>query len=93
MDFSARVCTKGDDFIGNLHDFRSPQVRSDIADVHVGDTTLHLTVASASNDREPALSADDRRLAFSSDISGANEIYARSYIGDGAAILVSAHGG
>ena len=92
-DFSARLWTRGDDMIGNLYAARPGQVSADIARAHVGDTTLNLLVASPTDDREPALSPDGKWLAYTSDISGANEIYVRPYSDSGAAILVSAHGG
>ncbi len=93
VDFSALVWTRDDVMIGNVYNARPGQVRADIARADVGDSTLTEVVASPTDDREPALSPDGRWLAYTSDISGASEVYVRPYPGSGAAVLLSAKGG
>ena len=92
-DFSARVWTRTDEMIGNLHGARTDQVGSDVARIRIGDSSFTPLISDVGDDREPALSPDERWLAYSSDISGANEVYVRPYAGTGRAVLVSTRGG
>ena len=92
-NFSARIWTRNDELIGTLINDRLNQIGGDIARSHVGDSTTTSIVASPSDDRDPALSPDGNWLAYTSDISGANEIYVQPYVGPGPAILVSTRGG
>ena len=92
-DVSPRIWTRNDELIGNVHDSRPGQLGSDIARIHIGDSTITPVVASPADDREPTLSADGRWLAYSSDISGATEVYVRPYLNIGSAVLVSTRGG
>ncbi len=92
-DFSARVWTRDNTMIGDLIAARPGVVGSDVGRIRLADSTLSVIVSSPSDDREPSLSPDGQWLAYTSDISGANEIYVRPYADSGAAVLVSARGG
>ena len=93
VDFSPRIWTRSDELIGNVHGTRPGQEFSDVARVQLGDSIITPLVESPADEQEPALSADGRWLAYSSDISGANEVYVRPYVGSGRAVLVSTRGG
>ncbi|MBC7840834.1 MAG: protein kinase, partial [Gemmatimonadaceae bacterium] len=93
LDFSASNWTGNDDLIGTLNNDRPNQVGGDIARTRVGDSTTTTLIATPADDRDVSLSPDGNWLAYSSDISGANEVYVRRYADDGAVVLVSARGG
>jgi eukaryotic-like serine/threonine-protein kinase len=58
-----------------------------------GDTATRELVTSPASDIDPQVSPDDRWLAYSSDISGRPEVYARAFDGSGRALQVSSSGG
>ena len=93
LDFSASTWTRDDILIGTLNNDRPNQVGGDIARSRVGDSTTTTLIATPGDDREVSLSPDGNWLAFTSDISGANEVYVRRYTEGGASVLVSARGG
>ena len=69
------------------------QLRGDIVQFRLGDSVVTPVVASPAEDRDPALSPDGRWLAYTSTISGANEVYVRPYPQAGSSILISSRGG
>ncbi len=93
LDFAAKTWTRTDEFIGTLINDRPDQIGGDIARSRVGDSTTTPLVQSPGDDRDPALSPDGRWLAYTSDVSGANEVYVLPYVGNGAAVLISSRGG
>jgi serine/threonine protein kinase len=58
-----------------------------------GDRTPKSLLATPYNEYYPALSRDGRWLAYTSDESGQNEVYVRSFPDGGAKVLVSQNGG
>ncbi len=58
-----------------------------------GDTTLAVLTAEEAHEDMPALSPDERWLAYTSDISGRSEVYVRRFAGGGATALISTGGG
>jgi serine/threonine-protein kinase len=58
-----------------------------------GDRTPKSLLATPYNEGYPALSPDGRWLAYTSDESGQNEVYARSFPDGGAKVLISQNGG
>ena len=94
-DFSANVWTRTNDLIGVRYNARPNQARADITRGHFGDSTTTFLVASPATDRDPSLSPNGQWLAYSSDISGAYEIYVGPYADSGSrsAVLVSNRGG
>ncbi len=77
-------------FLGIQIDARA---RADIVQFRMGDSTVNPVVSSPAEERDPALSPDGKWLAYSSDISGATEVYVRPYLQAGSGVLVSARGG
>ena len=65
----------------------------DIVAVSVRDGSARPLVATSANEREPALSPDERWLAYESDASGINEIYVQAYPDGGQRQTVSSGGG
>jgi serine/threonine-protein kinase len=58
-----------------------------------GDRTPKSLLATPYNEGYPALSPDGRWLAYTSDESGQNEVYARSFPDGGGKVLISQNGG
>jgi Tol biopolymer transport system component len=83
----------GSALITTGNDLHAPS-RSDIAVLqHAGRGPLTPVVASPFDDQHPALSPDDRWLAFTSDQSGEQQVYVRPLAGDGDQVQVSLTGG
>ena len=80
-------------FLGFQRGAKSGQVRNDVVQFQMGDSTVTPLVASPAEDREPRLSPDGKWLAYASAISGANEVYVRPYPQPGPSVLVSSRGG
>ena len=85
--------TAGAGLFAHQSNSRPEQLRADIVQFRMGDSTVTPVVSSPAEDRVAALSPDGRWLAYASTISGANEVYARPYPEDGPSVRVSAHGG
>ena len=85
--------TAGAGFFAHQSNGRPEQLRADIVQFRMGDSTVTPVVSSPAEDRVAALSPDGKWLAYASTISGANEVYARPYPEDGPSVRVSAHGG
>ena len=92
-DIGVRQWTSAAGFFGYQRGARPGQVRSDVVQFRMGDSTVTPVVSSPAEDRWPALSPDGRWLAYTSTISGANEVYVRPYPQAGPSVLVSARGG
>src|SRR5687767_1045728 len=71
----------------------SRYLRGDIVQFRLGDSSATPIVSSPADDRSATLSPDGRWLAYTSTISGTNEVYVRPYPQAGASVLVSTHGG
>ena len=80
-------------FLGFQIDTKSGQYRADVVQFRIGDNAPTPLVSSPADDREPALSPDEKWLAYTSTISGANEVYVRSYPQAGPGVQVSSRGG
>ncbi|HWA59313.1 MAG TPA: protein kinase, partial [Gemmatimonadales bacterium] len=65
----------------------------DIMSLTPGDTMPRVVLATPASESQPSLSPDGRWMAFRSNLSGADEIYARAYPVGSANLLVSSHGG
>ena len=59
----------------------------------MGDTTTRWLLQSEFNERQPEISPDGRRLAYTSHRTGAAEVYVQSLMGDGLAVQISNEGG
>jgi Tol biopolymer transport system component len=77
-------------FLGHLINARA---RADIVQFRMGDSTVNPVVASPAEDRAGRLSPDRKWLVYESAISGAHEVYVRSYPKAGSEVQVSARGG
>ena len=66
---------------------------SDILVLRRGGSSATPLVATAADERDPALSPDDRWLAYASNESGRYEVYVRPFGGSGGRIAVSTDGG
>jgi serine/threonine-protein kinase len=64
-----------------------------IATYRIGDSTFHDLIPGGSWSREPSLSPDGKWIAYSSDATGAYEVYVRAWKGEGTGMLVSVGGG
>ena len=73
------------------HTFGGP--RLDVVAFHVGDSATAPVVATDAQETQPAASPDGRWLAYSSDLSGAREVYVRPRVGQGEAVAISTSGG
>ncbi|MEP6990216.1 MAG: protein kinase [bacterium] len=80
-------------FLGSQVGARPGQSRGDVVQFRMGDSTVTPLVSSPADERAPALSPDEKWLAYTSTISGANEVYVRPYPQDGPSIQVSSRGG
>ena len=67
--------------------------RADIVTFHVGDSVVTPLLASDALENQAAVSPDGRWLAYTSDVSGAREVYVRPFPGLGNAIAISSSGG
>jgi serine/threonine-protein kinase len=67
--------------------------RRDVVTFRVGDSVAAPLVASDAVENQATVSPDGRWLAYSSDASGAREVYVRPFPGAGDAIAVSSSGG
>jgi serine/threonine-protein kinase len=66
---------------------------SELVTVSPGDTVPTLLLATPANERSPQISPDGRWVAYTSDVSGKDEVYVRALEGSGAGELVSRGGG
>ncbi len=80
-------------FFGSQVGAKPGQSRGDVVQFRMGDSTVTPLVSSPADDRAPALSPDEKWLAYTSTISGANEVYVRPYPQDGPSVQVSSRGG
>ena len=72
----------------------SSTTRNDIWALRTDETSEpRVIVQTEYNERHPVLSSDGRWLAYTSNVTGRGEIWARSYDGEGAPVRVSANGG
>ncbi|MEP6764067.1 MAG: protein kinase [Gemmatimonadaceae bacterium] len=69
------------------------QSHGDVVHFQIGDSTLTTLVSTPADDRAPALSPDNKWLAYTSTISGANQVYVRPYPQTGPSVQVSSRGG
>jgi len=69
------------------------QLRADIVQFRMGDSAVTPVVSTPADDRMPVLSPDGKWLAYTSTISGANEVYVRPYPQSGPSVLISSRGG
>jgi serine/threonine protein kinase/Tol biopolymer transport system component len=65
----------------------------DIGLLTLSDTTTRWLLQSDFNERQPEISPDGRRLAYTSNRTGASEVYVQSLMGDGVAVQVSNESG
>jgi hypothetical protein len=65
----------------------------DIGLLTLGDTTTRWLLQSDFNERQPQISPDGQRLAYTSHRTGAAEVYVQSLMGDGVPVQVSNEGG
>jgi serine/threonine-protein kinase len=65
----------------------------DIGLLTLGDTTTRWLLQSDFNERQPQISPDGQRLAYTSNRTGTAEVYLQSLMGDGVPIQVSNEGG
>ena len=80
-------------FIGYQRGATAGQLREDVVHFQMGDSVVTPIVASPAAERMPALSPDGKWLAYTSTISGANEVYVRSYPQGGPSVMISSRGG
>ena len=77
--------------------FRTGDLTSSYRDIFAtamsGDPTPRALVKSPSSEANPALSPDDRWLAYVSDVSGRPEVYVRPFLGPGQPVQISRDGG
>ena len=77
--------------------FRTGDLTSSYRDIFAaatsGDPTPRALVKSPGSDVNPALSPDDRWLAYVSDVSGRTEVYVRPFLGPGQPVQISRDGG
>ena len=77
--------------------FRTGDLTSSFRDIFAaamsGDPTPRALVKSPGSDVNPALSPDDRWLAYVSDVSGRTEVYVRPFLGPGQPVQLSRDGG
>jgi eukaryotic-like serine/threonine-protein kinase len=92
-DIGVAQWTSAAGFLAYQRGARAGQLRGDIVEFRMGDSIVRPVVSSPAEDRTPALSPDGKWLAYSSTISGTNEVYVRSYPQAGSSVLVSARGG
>jgi serine/threonine-protein kinase len=67
--------------------------RRDVVTFQVGDSVVTPLVASDAIENQAVVSPDGRWLAYSSNVSGAREVYVRPFPGAGDAIAISSSGG
>jgi len=80
-------------FVGYQLAAKPGQVRADIVQFGLGDSAVTSLVTSPADDRAPTLSPDGKWLAYTSTVSGANEVYVRPFPQDGPSLRVSSRGG
>ena len=71
----------------------TPATRSDIWVVDVASRRAEAVLETAASERYPTFSPDGKWLAYSSDVSGREEVYVQPYPGPGPRVLVSSGGG
>jgi Tol biopolymer transport system component len=76
-----------------LFDEPRPDTRRDILICHVETGEIETVVATRAEDRHARFSPDGDWIAYSSDISGTNEIYLRRLEGTGSRLQISVGGG
>ena len=72
---------------------RSYQDPRDIIIYAPGDSAAKALIATPADDRDPAVSPDERWLAYASNVTGTLEIYVRPFLGTGPSVRVSTGGG
>ena len=92
-DISLSAWTRSAGLFGFQRNAHAGQLHADVVHFEMGDSTVRPIVTSPEEDRQATLSPDGKWLAYTSNISGANEVYVRPYPEDGASVLVSARGG
>jgi len=65
----------------------------DIVAYTPNDTAPHPVIVSPADDRDPSVSADERWLAYASNVTGTLEIYVRPFLTPGPTVRVSTGGG
>ena len=80
-------------FFGFQRNSKAEQVENDLVQFQMGDSTVASIVASPASDWQAALSPDGKWLAYTSNSSGANEVYVRPFPAAGASTRVSSRGG
>ena len=66
---------------------------SDIGMVTLGDTTVRWILKTEFNERQPQISRDGQRLAYTSDRTGRDEVYVQAMSGDAVPVPISTNGG
>jgi dipeptidyl aminopeptidase/acylaminoacyl peptidase len=92
-DISVTQWTSAAGLLGIRTSLTQRNLRADIVQFRMGDSTATPIVSSPADDRAATLSPDGKWLAYTSTISGANEVYVRPYPQAGASVLVSTRGG
>ena len=85
--------TRSDGFVGHRSDPARGKANDQLVQFRLNDTTVTPILTSAADDKHPAVSSDGRWLAYTSNLSGANEVYVRPFPGGGTSVLVSSRGG
>ena len=92
-DIGVTQWTSAAGFFGYQVNAKAGQSRADIVRFQLGANHVTPIVASPADDRLPSLSPDGKWLAYTSTISGANEVYVRPYPNGESSVAVSSRGG
>ena len=85
--------TRSAGLVGFLVDRSHGKANDQLVQFRMGDTAVTPILTSSADDKQPALSPDGKWLAYTSNLSGANEVYVRSFPAGGTSVLVSTRGG
>ena len=85
--------TRSAGFVGFESDPARGKEHDQLVQFRLDDSTVTPILTSSADDKQPALSPDGKWLAYTSNLSGANEVYVRPFPAAGASVLVSSRGG
>ncbi|MEO8563126.1 MAG: protein kinase, partial [bacterium] len=92
-DIGINEWTSAAGFFGYQVGTKPGQSRADVVQFRMGDSSATPLVSSPADDRQPTLSGDGKWLAYTSNLSGANEVYVRPYPQTGPSVQASSRGG